>query len=106
MPFSRQARAGRLTDSIAVAQYRIHTTQFIGAPLYLINRDMYYAYMALTKQSFALVMTTMTQWWGPTKVRISGDASVAGQIRQTPDGMVEFDFPERIVLIANHQVRR
>ncbi|KAG7117620.1 putative acyltransferase like protein [Verticillium longisporum] len=82
----------------------IGTTQFLGAPLYYIRRDLYYAYMALTKQSFALLTTTMTQWWGPTKIRISGDASVAHQMRQQPDGMVEFDFPERLVLVANHQI--
>jgi lysocardiolipin and lysophospholipid acyltransferase len=60
--------------------------------------------MALTKQAFALTTTTMTQWWGPTVIRISGDASVADQIRQTPDGRVEFSFPQRLVLIANHQI--
>lgn len=62
--------------------------------------------MALTKQSFALLMITMTKWWGSTTIRISGDESVAGQIHQTPDGLVQFDFPERIVMIANHQVRQ
>jgi hypothetical protein len=46
----------------------------------------------------------MTQWWGPTTIRSSGDASVADQIRKTDDGLVEFAFPERIVMIANHQV--
>lgn len=84
---------------------RIHITQVLGAPLYLINRDLFRSYMALTKQSFALLIITMTRWWGSTTVRISGDESVAGQIRQTPRGLAEFDFPERIVLIANHQVR-
>lgn len=83
----------------------INITQFIGAPLYWINRDLYYAYMALTKESFGLLITTMTKIWGPTTIRISGDHSVAGQIRRTPDGRVEFDFPERMVMIANHQVR-
>ncbi|OIW29436.1 acyltransferase-domain-containing protein [Coniochaeta ligniaria NRRL 30616] len=79
-------------------------TQLIGAPLYFINRDLYDSYMALTKQSFGLMITTMTHWWGPTTIRISGDASVADQIRQTPDGLVEFSFPERLVMVANHQI--
>lgn len=60
--------------------------------------------MSLTKQSFGLLITTMTHWWGPTTIRISGDASVADQIRKTEDGLVEFSFPERMVMIANHQV--
>lgn len=76
----------------------------MGAPLYLINRQLFYDYMAITKQSFGLVITTMTYWWGPTTIRISGDESVAGQIKQLADGRVEFNFPERMVLIANHQV--
>ncbi|KAI8242747.1 putative acyltransferase [Colletotrichum sp. SAR 10_77] len=71
----------------------IFITQLMGCGLYLVNRELYYAYMALTKQSFALTTTAMTHIWGPTKIRISGDASVAGQIRQTPGGGVEFDFP-------------
>ena len=60
--------------------------------------------MAMTKRSFALTTTVMTQIWGPTMIRVSGDASVAGQIKPTPDGGVEFNFPERLVMIANHQV--
>jgi len=84
--------------------FTICATQFLGVPLYWINRDLYYAYMALTKQSFGLLVTTMTQWWAPTVVRISGDASVAGQMRKTADGRVECHFPDRMVMIANHQI--
>lgn len=82
----------------------IVATQVLGTPLYWINRDLYYAYMALTKQSFLLLITTITQWSGPTLMRISGDESVSGQIRKTADGRVEYRFPDRIVMIANHQV--
>ncbi|ROV86906.1 hypothetical protein VSDG_10103 [Cytospora chrysosperma] len=82
----------------------INITQFCGAFLYLVNRDLYYAYMALTKESFGLLITTMTKIWGPTTIRISGDQSVAGQIKRTTDGRVEFSFPERMVMIANHQI--
>jgi 1-acyl-sn-glycerol-3-phosphate acyltransferase len=83
---------------------RICLTQWIGIPLYWYNRDLYYAYIALTKQSFGLIVTSATQWWTPTKMRVSGDASVAGQMSLTKDGRVEFDFPERMVMIANHQL--
>ena len=83
----------------------VHLTQFIGAWFYFVNRDLYYAYMAVTKESFGLLITTLTHWWAPTVIRISGDASVAGQLSLTPDGRVECAFPERMVMIANHQVR-
>lgn len=39
-------------------------------------------------------------------VRISGDASVAGQLRKTEDGRAECDFPQRLIMIANHQARK
>lgn len=84
--------------------HRICITQLIGAPLYFFNRDWFYAYMAMTKQSFALTITLMTHIFGPTVIRTSGDESVAGQILPTAGGGVEFKFPERIVMIANHQV--
>ncbi|KAI2778031.1 acyltransferase-domain-containing protein [Daldinia loculata] len=82
----------------------IHLTQIIGSPLYYANRDLYYAYMSLTKASFGLLITTMTQWWAPTVIRMSGDSSVAGQLSLAPDGRVQCAFPERMVMIANHQI--
>ena len=84
--------------------FSIHFTQILGWPLYLINKDHYYAYMALTKQSFGLVATTTTAWFSPTIIRVSGDKSVRGQLLQTKDGRLETRFPERLVMIANHQI--
>ena len=79
-------------------------TQLVGLPLYFINREWFYGYMAVTKQSFALITTVMTHVWGPTVMRISGDESVTDEI--VPDGKdgVRFKLPERLVMIANHQV--
>ncbi|KAG9248092.1 acyltransferase-domain-containing protein [Calycina marina] len=82
----------------------IVTTQLVGLPLYWYNKDLYYAYMALTKQSFGIYVTSFTQWWSPTVVRISGDASVAGELVKTENGGVQLQFPDRLVLIANHQL--
>ena len=79
-------------------------TQFLGGPLYLVNRDWYNAWISFTKQSFGLLTTTMTQWWAPTKVRVSGDKSVRGEIFKTTDGNLLCNFPERLVLMANHQI--
>jgi hypothetical protein len=84
--------------------HSIIVTQILGSPLYFLNKDIYYAYMALTKQSFGLIVTAGTKWFSPTVIRISGDQSVAGQMRKTRDGRVEYSFPDRILLIANHQV--
>jgi lysocardiolipin and lysophospholipid acyltransferase len=84
--------------------HRIIATQFIGAPLYLVNRQLYYAWMARTKMHFGVVATTVTQWWSPTVIRVTGDKSVRHQIKRGADGELQCQFPERLVLIANHQV--
>lgn len=84
--------------------HSIHLTQFIGAPLYLVNQSWFYSYMAMTKRLVAVLISHGTDLWVPMKLRISGDESVASQIRQTDDGNVRFDFPARVVLIANHQI--
>jgi len=84
--------------------FSVHATQLLGSPLYLINKNFFYAYMALTKQSFGLLITTTTAWFSPTIIRVSGDESVRGQLLQTEDGRLETDFPERLILIANHQI--
>jgi 1-acyl-sn-glycerol-3-phosphate acyltransferase len=82
----------------------IHGAQMMGAPLYFYNKDWFYAWMAMTKQYFGLLITTMTQWWSPTLVRVSGDKSVAGLLKQDADGMLQLDFGERVVVISNHQL--
>ncbi len=46
----------------------------------------------------------MTQWWAPTIVRVSGDSTMRGQLLQTTDGSLVCNFPQRMVLIANHQI--
>ncbi|KAL1959026.1 hypothetical protein VTO42DRAFT_3267 [Malbranchea cinnamomea] len=82
----------------------IVATQLVGTPLYFINRNYFNSYIAMTKRSFGIVITALTEWASPTPVRISGDKSVQGQIGLTKDGRVKSDFAQRLVLIANHQV--
>lgn len=82
----------------------ISASQFIGAPLKLVDPKFYDGYMAWTKESFAVLMTTITQWWAPTVVRVSGDDSMKGQLYQMDDGTLKCNFPHRLVLMANHQL--
>jgi 1-acyl-sn-glycerol-3-phosphate acyltransferase len=82
----------------------IHLAQWFGAPLYFFNKDYFYAYMALTKQSFAYLIISLTQWFTPTVIRVSGDISVRGQLRRNKAGLLETNFPERLVVIMNHQI--
>ena len=82
----------------------VNVTQSVGTPLYLINKDYYYAYMAMTKQNFGIFIATITQWFSPTVIRVSWDSSVRGQLRKSSAGLLETNFPERLVLLANHQI--
>ncbi|KAK9369897.1 acyltransferase-domain-containing protein [Lipomyces kononenkoae] len=82
----------------------INFTQLLGLPIRLISKDWFHAYVDYTKQSFGLVLATMTQWWSPTPVHVVCDRTVAGLMTSTEDGRLETKFGERIILIANHQI--
>ena len=102
--FNQVVRALLLATWFNMGIFCIHATQFLGAPLYWINKDYYYAYMALTKQSFAIIGIAGTRWFAPTKVRVSWDKSLRGQFHKTSAGRLETNFPERLVYVSNHQV--
>lgn len=102
--YSQASRAVGLGSYFLSGALAVNASQFLGSPLYLINKDWYNAWMAFTKQSFGLLTMTLTQCWAPTVMKISGDASVRGQLLKTVDGQLVCDFPERLVLIANHQI--
>ena len=82
----------------------IHTNQLIMALFYFVNKTYFNAFMTYTKQQFGIVISTVTQWFTPTLIRVSGDASVAGQITRSRDGRLVTKFPERLVLMSNHQI--
>ena len=70
----------------------------------MLDPEFYNSYMAFTKQSFGVLITTMTQWWSPTTVRVSGDTSIPKQLFKRTDGSLECRFPSRLVMMANHQL--
>ena len=78
--YSQASRALALGSYFISGAMAINISQFFGAPLYLINKDWYDAWIAFTKQSFGLLTMTMTQWWAPTVVKVSGDKSMRGQL--------------------------
>ena len=84
----------------------ISITQFIGAPLYYYSKPLFYSWMSLTKQSFAILVIVITQFFSPTAIHISWESSLDGQFRSARDGSgrLETTFPERMILIANHQI--
>jgi len=82
----------------------ISASQLLGAPFKVISPEFYQSYVAFTKQSFGVLITTMTQWWSPTTVRVSGDTSLPGQLFRNDKGELECRFPDRLVMMANHQL--
>jgi 1-acyl-sn-glycerol-3-phosphate acyltransferase len=103
-PTGQVERAFTAASTFLSGVVAISATQFLGAPLKMIDPKFYEAYMAFTKQSFGVLITTMTQWWSPTVVRVSGDRSIPKQLFQNPDGTLQCKFPRRLVMMANHQV--
>ncbi|KAL8646724.1 MAG: hypothetical protein Q9226_006739 [Calogaya cf. arnoldii] len=106
----RNGEYSAATRALALGSYfisgcmAINASQFLGAPLYLINKDWYNSWIAFTKQSWGLLTASMTQCWAPTVVRVSGHKSVRGELLETTDGNLLSNFPERMILIANHQI--
>lgn len=82
----------------------LNLSQIIGSPLYFYSKDYYYAYMAFCKQSFGIVIITVTQWFCPSVIRVSWDASLKGQFKKTKDGRLESQLPERLIFMSNHQI--
>jgi hypothetical protein len=97
-------RAFTLASTFLSGILAISASQFLGAPLKLIDPQFYDGYMAYTKECFAILVTCLTQWWAPTVVRVSGDESMRGQLVQLKDGSLKCNFADRMVLMANHQV--
>ncbi|KAF7578837.1 PlsC, 1-acyl-sn-glycerol-3-phosphate acyltransferase [Pyrenophora tritici-repentis] len=97
-------RAFTLASTFLSGVLAISASQFLGAPLKLIDPQFYDAYMAYTKECFAILITCLTQWWAPTVVRVSGDSSMVGQLIKRKDGSLRCNFSDRMVLMANHQL--
>ncbi|KAH6643852.1 acyltransferase-domain-containing protein [Boeremia exigua] len=97
-------RAFTLASTFLSGVLAISASQFLGAPLKLIDPQFYEGYMAYTKECFAILITCLTQWWAPTIVRVSGDSSMIGQLIQRKDGSLQCNFADRMVLMANHQL--
>ena len=82
----------------------IHGAQLLGIPLYWIDKSWFDAWMAMTKQYFGLLLIAATQLFCPTIIRIGGDKSVAGLLKQDKNAMLSVDFGERVVYMCNHQL--
>ncbi|KAF2001449.1 acyltransferase-domain-containing protein [Amniculicola lignicola CBS 123094] len=101
---SQAERAFTMASTFLSGVLAISASQFLGAPLKLIDPVFYEGYMAYTKECFAILITCLTQWWAPTVVRVSGDSTMLGQLIKQKDGSLKCNFSDRMVLMANHQL--
>ncbi|QIW96079.1 hypothetical protein AMS68_001597 [Peltaster fructicola] len=97
-------RAFQAASTMLSGILAISASQAIGAPLKLMDAKLYRDYMAWTKESFAVLVTSITQWWAPTDIKVSGDDSMKDQLFQMSDGSLKCNLPHRMVLMANHQL--
>jgi 1-acyl-sn-glycerol-3-phosphate acyltransferase len=102
--FLQVVRGLLLVDWFMLCCLTTHVTQYIISPIYWINKDLFYTFMAFTKRQFGLIITTMVEWWCPTTIVVSGEKDVRDQIKVSKNGLIKLEFPERLVVIANHQV--
>ena len=97
-------RAFSAMSTLLSGMLAISASQLLGSPLKLIDPKLYRGYMAWTKESCIILMTSITQWWAPTVIRVSGDESMKDQLFQMGDGTLKCNFPHRLVLMSNHQL--
>ncbi|KAF2109747.1 acyltransferase-domain-containing protein [Lophiotrema nucula] len=97
-------RATVIISCFLVGNCCIHVLQWLGSPLYCINRRWFHEWQVKAKEMCALLLFALNQWASSCTVKVSGDASVRHQIRSAPEGQIILDFPDRLVLIANHQI--
>lgn len=82
----------------------INVNQWLGAPLYWLNRQAFWAWIARSKQDFAVQVVGVCQWFAPTEVVFSADASCADEIAVGEDGLLTNTFAPRAIVISNHQI--
>jgi lysocardiolipin and lysophospholipid acyltransferase len=88
-----------------VASLCIHGTQLVGFPLAYVAPDIWHAWIDLTKQSFGILLTAVSQYWTPCTMHMTGDSSVLDLLSVDPkDGTLITSIGDRAVIIANHQL--
>ncbi|GAB7363571.1 hypothetical protein MBLNU230_g4142t1 [Neophaeotheca triangularis] len=85
------------------AAISIHIGQIICLVLYPFSKTAFNNYVAFTKQAAGLLIISLTDWWCPTTLRLTGDSSVSHQLHQR-NGRIECTFDKRAVLVSNHQI--
>lgn len=82
----------------------ISASYILGVPLKSVDPKTYDMSRYRTEEAFAVLVNTITQFWAPTVIRVSGDESMKDQLYQMEDGTLRCNFPHRLILMANHQL--
>jgi len=103
-PGRRFIRATTFTVWFSLACLAIALTQLILSPLWLFDRELFRSWIVHTKEAFGIVATTITEYWAPTPVRVTAEGALVKDLQLGEDGLLQGKFPDRLVLIANHQL--
>jgi 1-acyl-sn-glycerol-3-phosphate acyltransferase len=83
----------------------LNFSQFLSLLLWPFSHSYYHSYIKHTQRCFGILLVAINQFFAPSNFVITVDKSAAGVLKQSWNGAkVELDMPERLILIANHQI--
>ncbi|PKY48579.1 acyltransferase [Rhizophagus irregularis] len=83
----------------------LNFSQFLSLLLWPFSHSYYQSYIKHTQRCFGILLVAINQFFAPSNFVITVDKSAKGVLKQSWNGAkVELDMPERLILIANHQI--
>ncbi|ORX85634.1 hypothetical protein K493DRAFT_341740 [Basidiobolus meristosporus CBS 931.73] len=83
----------------------INFSQIAGLALKPINNGCFKRFIDYTQRMFGLLLVAITELFAPASFVITADPDAADIFNDTSDpSLPQLSFPERIILIANHQI--
>ncbi|RIA82640.1 acyltransferase-domain-containing protein, partial [Glomus cerebriforme] len=83
----------------------LNFSQFLSLLLWPFSHSYYHSYIKHTQRCFGILLVAINQFFAPSNFVITLDKSAKGVLKQSWNGAkVELDMPERLILIANHQI--
>ncbi|KAF0439675.1 acyltransferase-domain-containing protein [Gigaspora margarita] len=84
----------------AVQSIAINFSQFAALLIWPLNKNLFRNIIIHTQKCYGILLVTITQFFAPCEVIITTDESAKGVLSPT----CKFNFPDRMILIGNHQI--
>ncbi|CAJ0647930.1 9792_t:CDS:2 [Entrophospora sp. SA101] len=82
----------------------LNFSQFLGLLLWPLPNDFFKNYIIHTQRCFGILLVSINQFFAPSNFIVTTDKSAKDIIKITRNNSVKLELPERIILIANHQI--